>query len=83
MKSPLIAACLCACLAGCASVSMNDGTQVVIEHEWPQTGQSMLPWAVTECKKAGRQTAAVVRTTTKVPGMFSFLAPDVTTYRCE
>ena len=69
-------------LAGCANITMSDGKQVVIEHEWPQTGESVLPMATDECKRAGLKKASLLRTTSKNPA-FAWASKDVSTFRCE
>lgn len=72
-----------AALAGCATVVSNDGQQVMLEHDPAVSLATVTDEAAAVCRKASKNTASHVVTTSKNQHVPSWISQQISTFRCK
>ena len=70
-------------LAGCATVAYNDGEKVALQHDHGWSIKDLTETAASACREAGKTGATYIMTTSKNPSLPSWMAKQISTFRCN
>jgi hypothetical protein len=72
-----------ALVAGCATITANDGQRVTLEHDMGMSIESIRAVAVKACQQNGKTDAAHVNTSNKNPHFKPGFGAQLSTFECR